>query len=213
MADEESAVKQEDVESLGRMHLKEEADDDDMDMDTIAVAESVKQERSAPTSGAVTGSATPTNIKRQSRSPVKANGMTQSPAVKFEQQETVGGDVTLKLEPGKPPKLARTTSHKVEKRPPALFSDYEDKTKEATSVFNILTECTYANKYLGTTESALECDCAEEWGKSPYHTKALYEERRKYLTNTVYRLCHTYQPCLRRRLRLHQPRHQNGVRG
>ncbi|KAI7517432.1 hypothetical protein KC331_g21708, partial [Hortaea werneckii] len=26
-----------------------------------------------------------------------------------------------------------------------------------------MSECTYANKYLGTTEHALECDCAEEW--------------------------------------------------
>ncbi|RMX77507.1 hypothetical protein D0868_16606, partial [Hortaea werneckii] len=77
--------------------------------------------------------------------------------------ETVGGEVTLKLEPGKPPKLARTTSRKVERRPPPLFFDHEDKTGEATSSFTVMSECTYANKYLGTTEHALECDCAEEW--------------------------------------------------
>ncbi|KAF2858488.1 SET domain-containing protein, partial [Piedraia hortae CBS 480.64] len=80
-----------------------------------------------------------------------------------ENGETVGGEVTLKLEPGKPPKLARTTSHRVEKRAPALFLDYEDKTDEARQSFGVIAECTYAAKYLGTTESALECDCSEEW--------------------------------------------------
>ncbi|KAF2478571.1 hypothetical protein BDY17DRAFT_313879 [Neohortaea acidophila] len=75
----------------------------------------------------------------------------------------VGGDIELKLEPGKPPKLQRKASQKVERRLPPLFFDYENKTAEATSAFTVLSECVYANKYLGTTEHALECDCAEEW--------------------------------------------------
>ena len=95
--------------------------------------------------------------------------MAQSPAVKSD-EEVVGGDIELKLEPGKPPKLQRKSSHKVERRPPPLFFDYEDMTAAATSTFGVITECNYANKYLGTTEHALECDCAEEWGKSPYET-------------------------------------------
>ena len=157
--------KQDTVDSLREMHLKEEAHDGDVDMDTIAVAEPVKGEPAESASATPAGSATPVNAKRQSRSPVKNGSLRDSPIVKGE-QETVGGDVTLKLEPGKPGKLLRTTSHKVEKRPPQLFFDYPDKTGEATSTFTVLPECTYANKYLGTTESALECDCSEEWGKT-----------------------------------------------
>ena len=170
MADEQPDVKQEKLESEVRdMKLKEE--ESDVDMDTIPVAEPAKQERSASETVTNTreGTGTPRSIKKQSRSPVKSERMAQSPAIKSGDEETVGGDVTLKLEEGKAPKLVRATSHKVEKRPPQLFVDYEDKTGEATSVFTVLPECSYSNKFLGTTEHALECDCAEEWGKSPHH--------------------------------------------
>lgn len=146
------------------MRLKEE--DADVDMDTIAPANVAKREVSVPGSGAASASGTPRAHKRQSRSPMKRQMDADSPTVKSDHEETIGGDVVLKLEPGKPPKLARSTSHKVEKRPPQLFWEYDDKTREASATFDVLPECTYANKYLGTTESALECDCAEEWGKS-----------------------------------------------
>lgn len=181
------------MESLRGMHLKEEAHDEDLDMDTIPGAESAKQERPASVSAAATGSDTPGSIKRQSRSPTKAETMAQSPAVKGEQETTVGGGVTLKLEPGKPPKLARTTSHKIEKRPPQLYADYEDKTGEATSSFTVIPQCTYANKYLGTTEHALECDCAEEWGKSPQLPILQYGLHLHALSDTINRLSDPYE--------------------
>lgn len=194
MAEGGAEVKQETVESMRDMHLKEETDDGDVDMDTIALAEPGKTERS--TSANETGAATPTESKRLSRSPTKSNNMAQSPATKQEQEETVGGGVTLKLEPGKPPKLARTTSTKVERRPPALFNDYEDKTAEATSVFTVLPECTYANKHLGTTETALECDCAEEWGKWPSLLHAPLSACQR-LPNNLIRCRHPHESCLR----------------
>lgn len=173
MADDSIDVKQ-DLDSLRDMHLKEEGNDGDVDMDTVPDADLVKEERSPSTGGGVadTGTGTPSSVKRQSRSPKKEDSLAQSPAVTGEQEDTIGGGVTLKLEAGKPPKLARTTSRKVEKRPPQLFLEYEDKTQEATSSFTVLPECTYANKHLGSTEHALECDCTEEWGKSPHHTFA-----------------------------------------
>lgn len=147
------------------MQLKEE--DGDVDMDTTAVAEGGLESQGATAVLDTTPSAdTPTSFKRQSRSPLKNESMSQSPAIK-DDTETVGGDVTLKLEPGLPPKLSRTTTRKVERRPPSLFIDYEDKTEEAKSTFSILEQCVYANKYMGSTEPALECDCAEEWGKLP----------------------------------------------
>ncbi|KAK3719720.1 histone methyltransferase set2 [Vermiconidia calcicola] len=139
--------------------LKEEVVDD-VDMDTIAVAEPVKQERSL--SAERSNNTTPQVRWQQSQSPAKAESMGRSPVK--EEDTKIGGDVELKLEAGDPrPKLVRKSSQKHVRRPPPLFLDYEDKTAEATSTFSVLTECTYANKHLGTTDSALECDCGEEW--------------------------------------------------
>ena len=101
-----------------------------------------------------------------SESPRTSVSNAQSPAVKSEQEEVVGGEITLKVEPGKAPKLARSTSKKIVTRAPQLFSHLPDSTAEATSTFDILSDCNYAAKYLGYTEPALECDCSEEWGMS-----------------------------------------------
>ena len=168
--------KQEGLESLRDMNLKEEDYSGDVDMDSIPATELAKKERSASVSADApdTSTSTPSTAVPRSRSSVKAESMAQSPAVKPEQEDTVGGDVTLKLEPGKPPKLSRTTSHKIQRRAPALFSDYEDKTAEATSTFTTLDHCSYARKDMGDTEHALECDCAEEWGKSQQISYTLY---------------------------------------
>jgi hypothetical protein len=145
------------------MHLKEE--DRDADMGTGSEAILKQEERSTPQSAA---EGTSMSIEQSSRSPNELQESTQSATPKSEHEDLVGGDVTLKQEPGKPPKLARTTARKVERRPPPLFNDYKDSTAEATSSFQVITECSYANKGLGTTDPALECDCAEEWGKSPF---------------------------------------------
>jgi len=100
--------------------------------------------------------------------PRKNSSTPLSPAVKPDGEETVGGDITLKLEPGKPPKLARSSSKKIPTRAPQLFSNYDDATSEARRTFEVLPNCSYANKYLGTTDAAYECDCGEEWGKTTH---------------------------------------------
>ena len=160
--------KAENVDSFRDMHLKEETEERPVvDMDTIPAAAALKRDS---LSASASGHNTPHSAKRESRSPVKSNHKSGSPFIKGDGEEMVGGEVTLKLEPGKPPKLSRSTSHKVEKRPPPLFFDHEDRTSEATSTFSVLDHCSYANKYLGTTEHALECDCAEEWGKLTHYS-------------------------------------------
>ena len=98
----------------------------------------------------------PKKARSKSHSPTKMNG---------EHEEVIGGDITLKMEPGQPPKLARTASQKVTMKAPLLFDHYDDKTQEATSIFHVITDCSYSNKSMGSTEHAMECDCAEEWGK------------------------------------------------
>lgn len=79
--------------------------------------------------------------------------------------EVVGGDITVKMEPGSAPKLSRTQSKKIASKPPTLFLDEPDASAEARSTFEVIDKCIYANKYLGLTDHALECDCSEEWGK------------------------------------------------
>ena len=107
-------------------------------------------------------------------SPTKPTSLTNSPDMSIQadmaptQEKVVGGDITIKMEPGQPPKLARSSTQKVTARAPQLFGHLPDKTMEATGQFQVITDCIYTNKYLGSTEHAMECDCSEEWGK-PYH--------------------------------------------
>jgi histone-lysine N-methyltransferase SETD2 len=116
-----------------------------------------------------TASGTPrpdlSSIKRsQSRtqSPVKSESQPRTPNGKME--SVVGGDITIKLEPGKAPKLARSSSQKIVARAPPLFIDEPDMYDEATSTFEVLQDCIYAAKWLGSTEHAMDCDCREDWG-------------------------------------------------
>lgn len=100
--------------------------------------------------------------RSKSRSPaIKADSQPPSPASAHE--ETVGGDIVLKMEPGKAPKLARAASQKVVARPPPLYLDLPDSTDAAKETFTVLAECSYANKHIGSTDPALECDCQSDW--------------------------------------------------
>ncbi|KAF2428105.1 hypothetical protein EJ08DRAFT_331004 [Tothia fuscella] len=106
----------------------------------------------------------------EEHSPIKkTESNSQSPTIKSPSTPTdmvesiVGGDITVKLEPGQAPKLARTASAKIISRPPPLFLDEPDKYEEATKTFEVIPECIYAAKWLGETEHAMECDCREAW--------------------------------------------------
>jgi hypothetical protein len=81
-----------------------------------------------------------------------------------DQEDVVGGEISVKLENGKPPKLSRRPSQKIVARPPPLFNDSPDATEEAVSVFQVMADCIYGSKYMGSSEhDALGCDCSEEW--------------------------------------------------
>ncbi|KAJ4289551.1 histone methyltransferase set2 [Kalmusia sp. IMI 367209] len=107
----------------------------------------------------------PARVKSRSKSqsPVKQLPSGPSTPDADAHEEVLGGEITLKMEPGKAPKLSRTASQKILSRPPLLYRHLPDVTQEAKATFDVLLECTYANKHLGTTEHALECDCSEEW--------------------------------------------------
>ncbi len=100
-------------------------------------------------------------------SPIKSEKLSPSPQMmKDGHPDVVGGEMTVKMEPAHPPKLARTASQKASARPPALFDSYPDKTEESKGTFQVIGACIYSSKQIGSTEQAMECDCAEEWGKT-----------------------------------------------
>lgn len=138
--------------------------------------------------------------KGSSKSPTDS---TSSSPDNREREEIVGGDITLKMEPGKAPKLARTAAKKVVSRPPPLYLDLKDVSEDAKNTFVVIPECSYANKSLGFTECAYECDCSEEWGE---FTSSLLSATLSRLApaNITSRCRVTSQQCLRRRFRLHQ---------
>ncbi|KAF1917969.1 hypothetical protein BDU57DRAFT_444352 [Ampelomyces quisqualis] len=110
-------------------------------------------------------SAIPPRLKQsRSQSPAlnKEERDSPSPSNSLHEQ-TLGGDIVLMAEPGKAPKLSRAASQKMLSRPPQLYLDLPDSTDAAKQTFAVLPECTYANKHIGTTDPALECDCGEEW--------------------------------------------------
>lgn len=98
--------------------------------------------------------------------PSKLSSIPQSPAIKPETEEMVGGDIMVKVEPGKAPKLSRSSSKKIPARAMQKFFDLPDASSDACRSFEKLKACTYANKYMGLTDAAYDCDCAEEWGKT-----------------------------------------------
>ncbi|KAH8815592.1 hypothetical protein F5884DRAFT_183439 [Xylogone sp. PMI_703] len=114
---------------------------------------------------------TPASSKSGSRSPVKKESGSQSPKSESElHEETVGGDVRVLLEPGKPPKLSRKASEKVIARPARLFDHLPDATEEATQLFQIIKDCIYGSKYMGYSEhDSLDCDCTEDWRDGKNH--------------------------------------------
>ncbi|KAF2454529.1 hypothetical protein BDY21DRAFT_291302, partial [Lineolata rhizophorae] len=118
---------------------------------------------------------------KRNRFKSKSKSISQSPAKGLSpaltpHEEVVGGEVTVKLSPGRAPKLSRTGTHKVVSKPAQLFLDVPNKTEEAKASFQVIPACTYAARYLGYTEHALECDCAEEWDSTSKRNRACGED-------------------------------------
>ncbi|PGG95870.1 hypothetical protein AJ79_09829 [Helicocarpus griseus UAMH5409] len=147
------------ADAVTAMKIKRDNSPDSTPIDNIAATDSADDHANGTVS---VKKASP--AKSSSRS--KSQSETSSPTEKSEDElpeEKVAGSITVKLEPGQPPKLARTSSQKVVPRAAPLFNHLPDSTEEATSTFQLMDSCTYASKYMGYTEHAMECDCTEEW--------------------------------------------------
>ncbi|KAL2809450.1 hypothetical protein BJX63DRAFT_423779 [Aspergillus granulosus] len=136
---------------------------------------STKDERAMP-SLIKSRSASRTPIKMEPSDIDKENPKGEEAEEDESSTEKVGGGISVKLEPGQPPKLARSSSQKVIPRPPQLYSHLPDSTHDAQKTFEVIQTCQYANKYMGYTEHAMECDCTEEWDSASSINRACGED-------------------------------------
>lgn len=122
--------------------------------------EPAKMERHSP----INGNHLKNGARTSSRSPLPKKESSPNSDASDTMKENIG-EIVLKQEPGQPLKLSRSSSQKVASRPPPLYTHLPDSTQDALATFEQIPGCIYANKYMGYTEHAMECDCAEEWGK------------------------------------------------
>ncbi|ROV98308.1 hypothetical protein VSDG_04482 [Cytospora chrysosperma] len=86
-----------------------------------------------------------------------------SPGVKAENESTSTPDNDAA------PKLSRKSSSKAARMPP-LFDHLPDATEDSTRAFQVISDCLYGAKHMGSSEhDALDCDCAEEWRDGQNH--------------------------------------------
>lgn len=150
------------ADAVTDMKLEHVNSSESVDFDKIPSATPTTKEPNGFSSGSRRGSQDESTSKSTSRH------ITPSPTKNEDEvEQKVGGEITLKIEPGQPPKLTRKSSRKIVPRTPQLFNDLPDSTDEATSTFEVMESCTYTNKYMGATDHAIDCDCPEEWGTCP----------------------------------------------
>ena len=120
----------------------------------IKMEEGLRENVSAPK--ARRSASTSPNESKPSRS------SSLSPGAKADNESTS----TPENEPA--PKLSRKSSSKAVSRTPLLFDHLPDVTEESMTAFQVIPDCLYGSKNMGSSEhDALDCDCAEEWRKSP----------------------------------------------
>jgi hypothetical protein len=102
-----------------------------------------------------------TSIKSPSDSSMKSQNGSNTP-IESGDRET-GNSTPIKMDSTRSSKSSRSALRKLNSKAATLFLDESDRYEEATAPFQVITDCLYANKNIGTTEPALECECNEEW--------------------------------------------------
>ncbi|KAI1430569.1 hypothetical protein GGR50DRAFT_192214 [Xylaria sp. CBS 124048] len=69
-----------------------------------------------------------------------------------------------------PPKLSRKASQKPLSRKTTILTDLPDVTAESCEHFQVIPDCLYGSKSLGSTDhDSLDCDCSEDWRDGMNH--------------------------------------------
>ncbi|KAB8295803.1 hypothetical protein EYC80_008626 [Monilinia laxa] len=165
MADDTQEVQPEAVKAaLGEMKLEQGMGAQDFSNGTNGYISTFAEIRGSHSN-------TPGPVTSRSQTPSRNQSTSQTPTSEDEEdEETIGGDITVTVEPGKAPKLSRKSLQKVIPRPPPLFKDLPDSTEEASSVFQVIKDCIYGAKHMGASDhDALDCDCPEEYSDGKNH--------------------------------------------
>lgn len=68
----------------------------------------------------------------------------------------------------KPPQLSRKASRKSAPQEPKLCTDLPDVTQDACKAFQVIPDCLYGSKHLGSTDNdSFDCECREDWRTYP----------------------------------------------
>lgn len=112
-----------------------------------------------------------TTIKKESESTGSSpNGSKDSRSASLSPDDQKARSDSASTPDGHPPKLTRKSSHKVAAQPVQLYNQLPDVTSESCSHFQLIPDCLYGSKSLGSTDhDALDCDCSEEWRDGMNH--------------------------------------------
>ena len=103
----------------------------------------------------MSGSATPNGAKIDS----------PASSMSLDDAKSAGDSISI-MENGTTPKLSRKSSQKMSRSPPPLFDHLPDATQDACSTFQVINDCLYGSRNMGSSDhDALDCDCAEDWRK------------------------------------------------
>ncbi|ODA81207.1 hypothetical protein RJ55_04171 [Drechmeria coniospora] len=103
------------------------------------------------------------------QTPYATNGHSPSPSASLNglKSRTDDADTSISVSApvsSKPPTLSRKSSQKLANREPQLFDHLPDATSDSCKTFQVIPDCLYGSKNLGSTDhDALDCDCREEW--------------------------------------------------
>ncbi|PCD30814.1 hypothetical protein AU210_010487 [Fusarium oxysporum f. sp. radicis-cucumerinum] len=107
-------------------------------------------------------------VKQEERTPMSVtNGgqeESRSPSASHDGVKSRSGSADTPSS-NRPSKLSRKASQKLAaSREPVLFDHLPDMTAESCNFFQLIPDCLYGSKHLGSTDNdALDCECREEW--------------------------------------------------
>lgn len=100
-----------------------------------------------------------------STSPNPSNVNSRASSVSHDDAKT-GSDSASTPSNGSASKLSGKASQKSIQSIPRLYSHLPDATAESCATFQVISDCLYGSKHMGSSEhDSLDCDCAEEWRK------------------------------------------------
>ncbi|KAI2615470.1 hypothetical protein GGR54DRAFT_290807 [Hypoxylon sp. NC1633] len=110
-------------------------------------------------------------VKKESESTTSSpNASKESRSRSLSPEDQKPRSDTASTPDGHPPKLTRKAPHKNAIRHAQLFNHLPDVTAESCNHFQLISDCLYGSKSLGSTDhDALDCDCNEEWRDGMNH--------------------------------------------